>query len=95
MKNSGLGVGVPDLGRCNLYITEGKVHIRSSAAAVGQGIQTVLFQIVCEETGLSPINIIVENPDTKFTPDAGTTTASRQTVFTGQAARQAAMGIKI
>ena len=32
MKNSGVGVGVPDIGRCILSIEQGKIHIRSSAA---------------------------------------------------------------
>lgn len=94
MKNAGLGVGVPDPGRCNLKVIAGKVHVRSSAAAIGQGLQTVLLQMVCETTGLTPDNIVVEHPDTKYTPDAGTTTASRQTVLTGEAARVSASKLK-
>lgn len=95
MKNAGVGVGVQDIGRCNLKVIEGKIHIRSSAGAIGQGIQTVLLQIVCETTGLLPENMVVEHPDTKFTPDSGTTTASRQTVFAGEAARRASIKLKI
>jgi aldehyde oxidoreductase len=94
MKNAGLGVGVPDPGRCNLKVIDGKVHVRSSAAAIGQGLQTVLLQMVCETTGLTPDNIVVEHPDTKYTPDAGTTTASRQTVLTGEAARVSSSKLK-
>jgi aldehyde oxidoreductase len=94
MKNAGLGVGVFDPGRCNLKVIDGKVHIRSSAAAIGQGVQTVLLQMVCEATGLDLENIVVEHPDTKYTPDAGTTTASRQTSLTGEAARKAALQLK-
>lgn len=94
MKNAGLGVGVPDAGRCNLKVIDGKAHVRASAGAIGQGIQTVLLQVVCETTGL-PINkIVVEHPDTKYTPDSGTTTASRQTVFTGEAAHQSSLQLK-
>ncbi|MEG0765218.1 MAG: selenium-dependent xanthine dehydrogenase, partial [Pseudoflavonifractor sp.] len=48
MKNSGLGVGIPDTGRCVLHIESGIVHIRSSAACIGQGLGTVMCQIVCE-----------------------------------------------
>jgi aldehyde oxidoreductase len=95
MKNAGVGVGVQDIGRCNLKIIDGKVHARSSAGAIGQGIQTVLLQMVCEVTGLLPSNIIVEHPDTRYTPDSGTTTASRQTVFAGEAARRAAIKLKM
>ncbi|MBV7274938.1 selenium-dependent xanthine dehydrogenase [Clostridium sp. PL3] len=94
MKNAGVGVGIPDIGRCNLKIIDGKVHTRSSAGAIGQGVQTVLLQIVCETTGLAPDQIIVEHPDTEYTPDSGTTTASRQTVFAGEAAHQSSLQLK-
>ncbi|MBV4419388.1 selenium-dependent xanthine dehydrogenase [Clostridium tyrobutyricum] len=85
MKNSGVGVGVPDVGRCRLTIIDGKVHIRSSAACIGQGIGTVETQILCKTIGISPELVVVDQPDTDITPDSGTTTASRQTVFTGEA----------
>jgi aldehyde oxidoreductase len=94
MKNAGIGVGLSDTGRCNLKIIDGKVNVRSSAAAIGQGIHTVLLQIVCETTGLTPDQLVFITPDTKYTPDSGTTTASRQTVFAGQAARKAALELK-
>lgn len=94
MKNAGVGVGVPDVGRCNLKVIDGKVHVRSSAGAIGQGVQTVLMQMVCETTGLSIDEIVVEHPDTKYTPDSGTTTASRQTVFAGEAAHQSSLQLK-
>jgi CO/xanthine dehydrogenase Mo-binding subunit len=94
MKNAGVGVGVPDVGRCNLKIIDGKVHARSSAGAIGQGVQTVLMQMVCETTGLKPEQIVIEHPDTKYTPDSGTTTASRQTVFAGEAAHQSSLKLK-
>ena len=95
MKNAGVGVGVQDIGRCNLKIINGKVHARSSAGAIGQGIQTVLLQTICETTGLTPNKIIIEHPDTKYTPDSGTTTASRQTTFAGEAARQSSLKLRI
>lgn len=94
MKNAGLGVAVPDAGRCNLEVIDGIVHARSSAGAIGQGVQTVIYQIVCETTGLPNDKIIVDHPDTSHSPDAGTTTASRQTVFTGEAARVASLKLK-
>lgn len=90
MKNSGIGVGLPDIGRCNLEVKDGKVHILTSAACIGQGVGTVAVQIVCEVTGLPADLCIMENPDSKRTPNSGTTTASRQTVFTGEATREAA-----
>ncbi len=81
MKNSGLGVGIPD----------GKVHIHSSAACIGQGMGTVVTQIACDVTGLPPERVIYDTPDTGNSPDSGNTTASRQTVFTGEATKQACL----
>ena len=91
IKNAGLGVGIPDTGRCKLVIIDGKVHIRTSAACIGQGLGTVMTQIICETTHLQPSDIIHEAPDTKLTPNAGNTTASRQTLFTGEATHLAAL----
>jgi selenium-dependent xanthine dehydrogenase len=93
-KNSGVGVGLPDTSRCIISIEDGKAHIRTSAACIGQGLATVTTQIVCEITGLSPEYIIAEPPDTRRTPNAGTTTASRQTTFTGESTRRAATMLK-
>lgn len=94
IKNAGVGVGIPDTGRCRLVIIDGKVHIRTSAACIGQGMGTVATQIVGTVTGISPEYIIHDAPDTNLTPDSGNTTASRQTVFTGEAARRAALDLK-
>ncbi len=93
-KNSGMGVGIPDIGRCILSVEKGKVHVRTSAACIGQGLATVATQMVCECTALSPDVIVVESPDTARTPNSGTTTASRQSVFTGEAVRRAADSLK-
>lgn len=93
-KNSGFGVGVPDIGRCTLSIEEGIVHIRTSAACMGQGLATVATQLVCETVNLSPTLTYCEPADTRRTPDAGTSTASRQTVITGEAIRRVALQLK-
>jgi selenium-dependent xanthine dehydrogenase len=92
-KNSGLGVGVPDIGRVKLKVQDGVVVICTSAACMGQGIATVVLQIVAEATGLPRSAIRVHTPDTMVTPDSGTTTASRQTLVTGEAARRAAVAL--
>jgi selenium-dependent xanthine dehydrogenase len=90
MKNSGLGVGNADTGRVRLYVADGVVNIHSSAACIGQGIGTVLTQMVCETTGLPPEKLRYRAPDTAEAPDSGNTPASRQTLFSGEAARRAA-----
>ena len=94
MKNSGIGVGLPDVGRCELLVKDGVVHIRTSAACMGQGVATVCTQIVHEVTGIRADCIFHERADTFITPDSGTSTASRQTVFTGEATRRAAGRLK-
>ena len=93
-KNSGIGVGLPDIGRTLLEVQNGKVIIRTSAACMGQGVGTVMTQIVCEVLNIDANNVVWIQPDTKMTPDAGTSTASRQTLFTGEATRIAALKIK-
>lgn len=93
-KNSGVGVGIPDIGRCIASVEQGKIHLRSSAACIGQGMGTVMLQMACEATCLPPDMFIVEPPDTVRTPNSGTTTASRQTVFTGEATVRATTALK-
>lgn len=94
MKNSGLGVGVPDTGRCTLHVERGVVHIRTSAACIGQGMGTICMQFVCQTAALEPDTVVWDAPDTSITPNSGNTTASRQTLFTGEAARRAAVQLK-
>jgi aldehyde oxidoreductase len=94
LKNSGLGVGVPDVGRCTISVEDGKVHIRTGAARIGQGLDAVIQKIACQTLNISPDQIIIEQPNTVRTPNSGTTTASRQTVFTGEAVRVACKKLK-
>ncbi|SPE22834.1 Xanthine dehydrogenase family protein, molybdopterin-binding subunit [Candidatus Sulfotelmatomonas gaucii] len=93
-KNTGKGVGVNDVGRVKLRVDGGRVVICTSAACMGQGIATVLLQMVAETAGLNKSLLAVHCPDTSVTPDSGTSTASRQTTITGEAARRAASALK-
>ena len=94
MKNAGIGVGLPDVGRVRLKVEGGKAVIYTSAACMGQGLASVLEQFVAEIAGLSWGQIAVAPPDTSNSPNSGTTTASRQTLFTGEAACRAAADLK-
>ncbi|MGD1819968.1 MAG: selenium-dependent xanthine dehydrogenase [Pleomorphochaeta sp.] len=94
LKNSGIGVGVPDSGRCILSIENSIVHIRTSASCMGQGIATMATQMLGETCKLSRNQILVEPPNTKRTPDSGCSTASRQTAFTGEAIKRASEKLK-
>lgn len=89
MKNAGVGVGLPDTGRVRLVLKDGKVHIHTGASCIGQGLGTVLVQIVCETTGLPREAVVYAPPNTGNSPDSGTTSGSRQTLITGEAARRA------
>lgn len=88
-KNSGTGMGKRDIGRVLLSVEKGKIHIRTSAACMGQGIGQMTLTEICHVTGLDPALFVFEASDTVRTPDSGTSTASRQTVVTGEAARRA------
>lgn len=94
LKNSGVGVGLPDYGRCRLAISDGRVHVYSSASCIGQGVGTVLVQIVSEAAGLPIEAIKWHMPNTATSPDAGTTSGSRQTTLTGEVARRAAKQLR-
>ncbi len=94
IKNAGLGVGVPDTGRCRLVIEDGIIKVYSGAACIGQGLGTILEQIVLETLKIDKNIIRYQTPDTKTSPDSGVTTASRQTVFTGEACRLASLKLK-
>ena len=94
MKNAGVGVGIPDTGRVRLVIQEGKVHIFAGASCIGQGLGTVLTQMVCTQTGLPPEAVVYERSNTYFAPDSGTTSGSRQTLFTGEACRRACESLR-
>ncbi len=93
-KNSGTGMGKKDIGRCILSIENGRVHVRTSAACMGQGIATMCLTVLCETTGIDPALVVHEPADTVRTPDSGTSTASRQTVMTGEAVRQVSEKLK-
>ncbi len=90
MKNSGVGVGLPDAGRANIRVEGGRAVIYSATSDIGQGCNTVFQQDVAEATGLPKSAIENGECSTEAAPDSGTTSGSRQTVITGEAVRGAA-----
>ncbi len=93
-KNTGIGNGVPDRGRAVLRVEEdGSVSLFHSWTEMGQGVHTVLRQMLCETLGLPPERIRV-HVDTERELDTGQTTASRATVLGGQAVLAAAEKLK-
>ncbi len=94
LKNAGVGVGLPDTGRARLIVEDGKIHIHAGASCIGQGLGTVLVQMVAESVGVTADCIVYHNPNTSMAPDSGTTSGSRQTLVTGEAARRASKKLR-
>ena len=94
LKNAGVGVGLPDTGRARLIVEDGKIHIHAGASCIGQGLGTVLVQMVAESVGVTSDCIVYHSPNTSMAPDSGTTSGSRQTLVTGEAARRASKKLR-
>ncbi|MGF1659204.1 MAG: molybdopterin-dependent oxidoreductase [Rubrimonas sp.] len=73
---------------------DGRVALHQGAVDIGQGANTVIAQIFAQALGapLSAVDLI--GADTDLTPDAGKTSASRQTFVTGEAARRAGAALR-
>lgn len=89
IKNTGIGNGMDDSGRLKIVVHEGgRLEIVSGYTEMGQGLFTILRQVVCQETGLEPERMSVR---TASDPDVvcGMTTASRATALLTAAGQQA------
>jgi nicotinate dehydrogenase large molybdopterin subunit len=84
------GVQNPSSARVEMD-AQGNVTLFSGAADIGQGSSTVLAQITAEVLGIEPLEISLVLADTKWTTNAGATSASRQTYISGNAVREAAV----
>ncbi len=83
----GIGnTGIPNPSKIDIEINEkGKILIHSGVCEIGQGSDTILFQIALETLNVSPELIEFTPKDTLLTKDAGSTSASRQTYISGKA----------
>jgi CO/xanthine dehydrogenase Mo-binding subunit len=72
----------------------GQIILHQGATDIGQGSNTVITQIVADaiQTDIHSIELI--GPDTDLTPDAGKTSASRQTFISGEAASLAGKALR-
>lgn len=64
----------------------GRLCLHQGATDIGQGSNTVIAQICADALGLPVSDFELIGPDTALTPDCGKTSASRQTVVSGNAA---------
>lgn len=71
----------------------GTVHLYSSSAEIGQGSDTTLAMIAAEAIGVNLSDIRVSSGDTDFGVDLGAY-SSRQTLMTGNAAKEAGEDVK-
>ena len=94
MKNTGVGVGLPDKGRCKLVVKDGVVELYSAASDIGQGCATVFLQVLGKTLGLGRSQMRNMGANSEVAPDSGTTSGSRQTLLTGEAVRMAAADLK-
>jgi CO/xanthine dehydrogenase Mo-binding subunit/aerobic-type carbon monoxide dehydrogenase small subunit (CoxS/CutS family) len=90
-KNVGIGTGLSDgAGAIVELLAGGRVSVRTGAADMGQGSDTVAAQIAADALGVPYELVDVVACDTRSCPDGGMTTASRQTFVTGNAVKEAA-----
>jgi CO/xanthine dehydrogenase Mo-binding subunit len=73
---------------------DGSVTILSGTSDMGQGARTVLAQIAAEALGIAVDRVVVIMGDTSVVPFDSSTSASRSTVFMGNAVLKACESIK-
>ena len=88
IKNTGIGNGMPDDGIIKIEIvSENKVILNHGWTEMGQGVNTMAVQFLCEDTGIDP-NIVEVVVDTSKEARSGMTTASRATSLIGNSIRE-------
>ena len=81
---------LPNPSRMRIALSaDGGLTFFNGAVDIGQGSTTVLLQIAADALGLPASRFRIVVGDTDLTPDAGKTSASRQTFVSGNAARLA------
>ncbi len=73
---------------------DGTVVLHQGAVDIGQGSNTVITQIAADVLGLPMEKFRLKSADTGISPDAGKTSASRQTFVTGKAAQKASTSLR-
>jgi CO/xanthine dehydrogenase Mo-binding subunit len=72
--------------RATIRVDEkGRIHLCTGAADIGQGSTTIFCQIMREVLAIEPGLTQIVAADTRYTLDAGATSASRQTYISGNA----------
>jgi len=94
LKNSGIGNGVEEWGKCRLVVEKDlTVSLYNGYTEMGQGLLTILIQFAVEVTGLPP-SVFRPKVDSTFALGCGQTTGSRATLFAGRAVTSAAAKLR-
>jgi selenium-dependent xanthine dehydrogenase len=94
IKNSGVGNGMIDESKVKIEIlNDGKVRLNHGWTEMGQGVNNMALQTLCQETGIDPdrIEVVI---DTDANIKTGMTTSSRATALVGLAIINAAQSLK-
>jgi len=90
IKNTGIGNGAADIGRVALRVLPGaRLEVVTGFTEMGQGLFTVLRQVVVEVTGLAAECMNVRAVS-ELAVESGMTTASRATALASMACKRAA-----
>jgi CO/xanthine dehydrogenase Mo-binding subunit len=91
----GYGDGFPDCARARVTFDEdGRAVVYTGGVDFGQGFDTAMAQIAADELGLALGQVRVVTADTALTDESGSSSATRQTYFSGNAVKAAASEIK-
>jgi len=94
-KNVGYSLGFPEQSTAIAELHGGaeieQVAIKTGVAEVGQGVLTVMAQVAADTLEVPVERVRVINDDTAVAPNAGSSSASRQTLMTGRAVREACL----
>ncbi len=91
----GYGDGFPDASRATVrFSKEGRLEVCTGGVEYGQGLLNMVGQIAAEECGVPMSRVDVIWADTGRTQESGSSSATRQTYFTGNAVRIAASELR-
>ena len=90
----GTGLGPYEGGHIRIHPITGKVYVNTGLSTQGQGHDTVFAQIVADQLGVSPQDVIVVEGDTKAFDWGVATFASRAAVVSGNAIHKAAVTVR-
>jgi selenium-dependent xanthine dehydrogenase len=94
VKNSGIGNGAIEKGKCRMEVeADATISLYSGFTEMGQGLFTVMIQFAVEVTGL-PASVFRPKVTSRFELGSGQTTGSRGTLLAGRATLDAAAKLK-